>query len=193
MFCLQLWSDKLFLPVPSCRSSNCLLLGNVLRGLEKASENTDCNAWGVDKHPLIWLDMFWADGWANWPLEVHSNVNCSKIQWIWVIRGCVAILTCLYVFILRLALAFAGFTSATTSMFSRVSTFFFFFVQVPKQTSEDLFNKQTGKISSRALLPADETTEMLRALCPEPKLSQTLEKREPLGCRLWKISQLSLQ
>lgn len=92
------------------RSSSCLLLGNALRGMERDLENRDCNAWGVDKHPLICLDMFWADGWANWPLEVHSNKNCSKIQWIWLIWGCVAILTCLYVFLLRLALAFAGFT-----------------------------------------------------------------------------------
>lgn len=33
---------------------------------------------------------------------------------------------------------------------------------------------------------------MFSALCPEPKLSQTLEQREPLGCRLGYISQLSL-
>lgn len=52
--------------------------------------------------------------------------------------------------------------------------------------------KKTGKIRSGALLPADKTTEMLKALCPEPKLSQALEQREPLGCRLGYISQLSL-
>lgn len=61
-----------------------------------------------------------------------------------------------------------------------------------KQTNKDQFNKQTGKIRSRAFPPADKTAKVLSALCPQSELSQTLEQSEPLGCRLGYISHLSL-
>lgn len=63
-------------------------------------------------------------------------------------------------------------------------SFNFFLSKCQSKPMKINLTKKPGKIRSGALLPADKTTKMLKALCPEPKLSQALEQREPLGCRL---------